>query len=66
MDRPEYMKMKADLFPPEFMDKYKLHDKVYIKVLYGYKLFEQCMAYHKQTFSPTNYFANAWHSGWIF
>jgi hypothetical protein len=29
MDRPEYMKMKADLFPPKFMDKYKLHDKIY-------------------------------------
>lgn len=43
MDRPEYMKMKADLFPPEFIDKYKLHGKVYkgyiwiriVRTMYG-------------------------------
>jgi hypothetical protein len=43
MDRPEYMKMKADLFPSEFMDKYQLHDKVYkgyiwiriVRTMYG-------------------------------
>jgi hypothetical protein len=43
MDRPEYMKMKADLFPDEFMEKYKLHDKVYkgyiwiriVRTMYG-------------------------------
>jgi hypothetical protein len=43
MDRPEYMKMKADLFPQEFMDEYKLHNKVYkgfiwikiVRTMYG-------------------------------
>jgi hypothetical protein len=43
MDCPEYMKMKADLFPEKFMDKYKLHDKVYkgyiwiriVRTMYG-------------------------------
>jgi hypothetical protein len=43
MDRPEYMKMKADLFPEEFMQAYNLHEKVYkgfiwmkiIRTMYG-------------------------------
>jgi hypothetical protein len=33
MDGPEYMKMKADLFPEEFMDKYKLHGYIWIHIV---------------------------------
>lgn len=43
MDEPEYMKMKADLFPKEFIEAYNLQDKIYkgfiwiriVKTMYG-------------------------------